>query len=584
MSDQFSKQLVSMMNERFSDDSLEMPMSEWICKNTSLKKRPFSFKGYGFQRQMADDMHPDMNVIKISQVGLTELQMRKALGFLVRNRGTSLIFSLPTEDMYKRVSKARINPMIATEKVFNTPEDVANKSVRSEGMKQFGESFLYLVPAIEQAATSIDADFVMNDEIDLSDQKMISLFQSRLQGSQHKISQKFSTPTFPAYGIDSNWNISDQHFYVCKCDACNHINMPEFDRRFIHLPGLPDNIENLTSITVEYQDKLDFDNSYVKCEKCHARLDLDNDDQRFWLSKYPSKKETRGYRVGPFSTGSLTIRYIFKSLWNYQKAFFERGFHNTVLGIPFSDGSIQIPIEDINECFTDQMIARDLSEYPNLWVGVDVGQICYVTIGSGTSKEDMDIVSVYPMKVDLLVDHLVSMCENYNVRFGCIDRHPYEPTAREIYKKTGGKIMPVEYRGTKEVNLVYDEYQDVSHGQVNRTMFLDALASKIRQRSMNISGYGQYKQAFSEHLRDMVRDESPEKPAEWRKLQGIDHFFHSSAFMLLAPHLQTVIDYKDKSDNRSSVGIVIATPDNKHETGLIGMSSNKHLVNDDRLV
>ena len=176
----FASNLVQKASERFSIDDNNMSMSEWICKNTTLKKRPFSFYEHEFQRQIVDDMHHDLSVIKISQVGLTEVQIRKALGFLKRNRGTSLIFSPPNEDMFERISKGRVKPIINEDKVFTTPEDLANKVVRSTEMMQFGSSFLYLVPAIEQAATSISADFVMNDEIDLSDQKMISLFQSRL--------------------------------------------------------------------------------------------------------------------------------------------------------------------------------------------------------------------------------------------------------------------------------------------------------------------------------------------------------------------------------------------------------------------
>lgn len=539
MSNQFAASLYRKSLDRFSIDSLSMPMSEWIEKNTTLKKRPFTFGDYAFQRKIADDMHQNLNVIKISQVGLTEIQIRKALGFLVRNRGTSLIFSLPDEVMYERVSKARVKPIVNEDKVFNTASDATNKVVRSTEMMQFDQSFLYLVPALESAATSISADFVMNDEVDLSDQKMISLFNSRLQASKFQISQKFSTPSFPSYGIDLNWKVSDQHLWMCRCDGCGHVQHPEFDRRFVHLPGVPDHIEDLTHITVEFQELLDFDNAYVKCEKCHHPLDL-RADNRFWLSQYPSRKETRGYRVGPFSTGALTIRYIFRSLWEYQKNSYLRGFHNTVLGMPYSDGSIQIPEVDIVHCMTSNSLMRDLSEYENLWIGVDMGQTCHVTIGSGPHKDSIDIIGIYPMPVEKIVEHLAELCEKFKVRGGCVDRFPYTPTANDIFKATKGKIIPVEYRGQKELNLVYDEYEQLSHAQVNRTLFLDEFASRIRKHLMTISGYGHYKQAFIDHLRDMVRNESPEKQAEWIKLQGNDHFFHSSAFMLLAPHLKEI--------------------------------------------
>ena len=549
-------------------------MSEWISKNTTLKKIPFSFKGYEFQEKIANDMHPDLNVIKISQVGLTEVQIRKALGFLVRNRGTSLIFSLPNEDMFERVSKARVKPIVNADKVFNSSEDSLNKAVRSTEIMQFGQSFLYLVPAIESAATSIAADFVMNDEVDLSDQKMITLFNSRLQGSKHRISQKFSTPSYPSYGIDLNWQVSDQQLYMCRCEACGHHNHPEFNRNFIHLPGMPD-VEKLTDITVQFQDDIDLGGAYVQCERCHKPLDLGNPALREWVAMFPSRQNTRGYRIPPFVNDNLSLKYIFKSLWEFQKSEYLRGFYNTVLGLPYSDGNMQIPIEDIVACMTERMIAPDLGVLGgDLWVGIDVGQTCHITIGQGPNKDKLDIVSIYSIPITELVSHCKILCEKYNIRGGCIDRHPYEPTSRDVFLVTGGKIVPVEYRGLKDITPVENEYKEVTHVQVNRTTFLDNFATRIRKRACSISGYGYQKQVFIEHLRDMVREETPDKAAVWNKLNGNDHFFHSGAFMMIAPHVRDMIRLRSDADVRTlAVANIMSFGDNT--PNLIGVSKKR---------
>ncbi|TGR74085.1 hypothetical protein EN836_33470, partial [Mesorhizobium sp. M1C.F.Ca.ET.193.01.1.1] len=79
-------------------------MSDFICANTTLRKKPFSLKGYEFQRAIIDDLHLNLSVIKCSQVGLTEVQIRKFLSFLKRTNGVNGIFSLPNDEMYKRVS------------------------------------------------------------------------------------------------------------------------------------------------------------------------------------------------------------------------------------------------------------------------------------------------------------------------------------------------------------------------------------------------------------------------------------------------------------------------------------------------
>ena len=547
----YAQQFLDIARERFSLDSLEMPVSEWITKNTTLRNRPFSFRGYEFQKKIVDDMHPDMDVIKISQVGMTEVQIRKALSFLVRNNGTSLIFTLPNEDMYKRVSNSRVKPIVNKDKVFNTPQDKEAKVTRSVDMMQFGQSFLYLVPAIESAATSIPADFVMNDELDLSDQQMVSLFSSRMQNSIYKITQRFSTPSFPSFGIDLNWRVSDQHMYMCRCNSCGHWNHPEFSKEFIYLPGLPES-KALTDVDESFRHELDFDNGYIMCEKCHEPLDLGNPDNREWVAKYPSRINKRGYRIGPFSTGKLDLKYIYGSLWEYKKTEYIRGFHNTVLGLPYSDGNIQIPEEDILACMDQtHTMAPELKNYDHLWVGIDMGQVCHVTIGRSETDGKMTILSMYQIHVKDIVTHCEELVTKYKVRGGAVDRHPYEPTAREIFEKTGGKIVPVEYRGSKDVNIVKDEYDELAHAQVNQTWFLDNFANKIRKRELKIIGYGYQKRVIIEHYRDMVRDEKPGEPAKWQKLTGNDHYLHSSAFMCLGPRLFDLIKLKSDADVRS---------------------------------
>lgn len=569
MSNKFALDLLDRTKERFSIDSLSMSYTDWVCKNTTMKNRPFSLSGYEFQRQILDDMHPNLDVIKISQVGITEIEIRKALAFLVRNAGVSCIYSLPNEDMFTRISNARVKPIVDKDKVFNTPYDKANRATRSMDIKQFGQSFLYMVAAIESAATSIDADMVLNDEVDISDQASIALFNSRLQGSKYRISQRFSTPSFPAFGVDLNWQTSDQHHYMMKCGCCGNRCHPEFTKDFIHLPGVPESMD-LADVPQELQDDLDFANCYVKCNKCHKPLDLGNPEFREWVAKYPSRVNSRGYRINPFVTDSLDIPYIYTSMWRFTKLENRRGFFNTVLGLPYTDGSIQIPEDKIRACMTTNINMPDLSSFENIFVGIDVGQTCHFTLGD----ERGNIICVYQKHVDELVTHVEYLCKNYKIRAGAIDRHPYEPTADEVFQVSGGKIVPTEYRGTKDVHIVEDAYGNATHAQVNRTWVLDQFASRIKKTEITISGYSYHKEIFIEHLRNMVRDETPEKPAEWKKLNPSDHYFHSSALMNASFSISEHVKLKSKLDVRSVVLDQIV-PTRDGTSNIIGVSNKK---------
>ncbi len=308
-----------------------MLMSDWIVKNTRLRKRPFSFAGYEFQRQIVDDMHPNMSVIKCSQIGLTEIQIRKFLAFLARNVGVSAIFTLPDDAMYKRVSQTRVKPLVESEAVFNM--QTSEKPIRSMALYQINQSFGYFTGNKEGDATSINADALFHDEVDLSDQEMLALFQSRLQGSDYRITQGFSTPTYEGFGVDAGFKVSDQHEYMCRCTKCGHHNIPAFTPDFVTIPGLSGDINDLSEIDAEIASHLDLGAAYVRCENCGARLELHEPSLREWVPRYPGRRQ-RGYRVTPFATPRLTVEYIVDQLLQYKQRDALRRWYNTVLGEP----------------------------------------------------------------------------------------------------------------------------------------------------------------------------------------------------------------------------------------------------------
>lgn len=568
------KELLARLQNRYSVDSLEMTMGDWLCSNTTLRGRPFSFKRYPFQRAIADDLHPNMDVIKPSQVGLSEIQVRKALAFLARNRGTTLIFTMPNEKMFERMSTTRILPIVKEEKVFNLETRSGEKPTRSRGLIQVGSSFMYVTGATEGDATSISADVVFNDEVDLTDQQMLALFNSRLQNSDWKINQRFSTPTFNNFGVDQGYQVSDSREYLCKCDACGHWNLPIFTRAFVDIPGLPDDLEYLHEIDESLIDtgRLDLVNAQVVCERCRAPLDLGREENREWVAQFPSRTLARGYRVRPFSTDRLGPDYILAQLLKYKARDYIRGWYNTVLGEAFTGGNARLSDADINLCFTARSIRPDVDRSLPTWIGIDMGQTCHMVVGQGDSIETLHIVEFRTVPVEELLSVVEELLATYNVIGGAVDRHPYTPTADALWMLSQGRILPVEYRGQKEFNLIKDELdiETVRYAQANRTALLDEVARLVRQHRLRFSGYGQQKTTITEHLKDMVRDENPEKPATWVKLTGNDHYFHALAFLIGGLKLKEYEQGKT-SDPRSTLYVDVANISGL-DTGLFAIS------------
>ena len=558
------------LHERFSTEAANQSMSEWVSKNTTLNKKPFGYSGYEFQKQILDDLHPDLSVIKPSQIGLTEIQLRKAGAFLTRNQGRSLIFVLPTTDMFSRMSGTRFKPMLDNDKAFNPPS--AAKPIRRLDLYQIGHSFAYFVAAVEGSATSIPADYLMLDEIDLIDSEMAALFQSRLQGSDLRITQRFSTPTFMGVGVDAYYHVSDQHEYLVRCPSCNHYNHPKWNPAHIHLEGLSSDISDFLEISQEMAHGLDLspEKSYAFCVHRGSRLTLGDPTLREWVARYPSRS-ARGYRITPFATPKLGIDYILKQQLAYQRSDATRRFFNTVLGESYDDASARLT-ETENRAMFDSPGIPEIGPDVPVALGIDVGSTCHVTFIALTSpKKHVFRFAQVPQRD--LVAFVEQAMEQYNIVGGGIDRYPETSLANEIRDLTQCKILPVEYSSTGRVSLqmVKDELDNLNYVRGDRTEILDEVQNLIRKSRATFSGFGDHQSLLVHHFRSQVRIEQADTKAQWQKTDGVDHYAHSLGYGLFSIRVHNLQMFQESLDQRVMMGIEVVTPTPLKE-GMLGMT------------
>jgi hypothetical protein len=548
----FLQQFVGELRSRYPQDGSDMSYSDWLCANTHLGARKFSTAGYEFQRAIIDDMTPGMTVIKPSQVGMTEVMVRKYLAFLARNRGTSGILTFPNEKMFKSNSKTRIRPVVG-QSAFNSTGMMDDRQVRSVNLYEINGSFAHITGMTEGDATSTPADILFHDELDLSDQTMVGLFQSRLQNSDFKIDQAFSTPTHPGFGVDARYRSSDQREYMHRC-SCGHWSVPTFDIKFLNLPGYKGD-GKLSDLDADSMSLIDFDNVYVKCERCDARLDLTDPSQREWVAQFPAR-QAHGYRVRPFSTARLPPTYILSQLLKMKTLDNIKGWHNTVLGETYSDGSSRLEPDVIRKV----MVSPEVPEVSGpVALGCDMGKTCHLTLGK-IRGDGVDPFLFEQVHYDRVEERIKQLRAKYNIICGGVDRHPYTPTSNKISLDSGRKILPIEYRGVAHVHVVNDEYGQIDFVQINRTAAIDAQVRAIQQESTQLSGYGGMGHLLIEQLCDMVRVEADEKPATWEKLTGNDHFMHSLVLMRAAVRAHSFISSTEVKPG-SLIGLIaVQTP------------------------
>lgn len=561
-------ELHTAVKHRFGNASVTDSMGDWICQNTTIKKRPFSFEHYEFQRAITDDMHPDLSVIKCSQIGLSEVQIRKFLALLARGNSVNGIFTLPNETMFTRMYQGRIKPILIGDAVFN-PE-TGHTPVRRKDQVQIRDSFGYITGCGEGDATSISADFLFHDEVDLSPEDILSLMQSRIQNSDMQITQRFSTPTFLGYGIDKFSKLTDQREYVVRCSACNHYQIPRLTHDFIHFDSFPFEVESFYDLSSEQIGMLDFDSIWVKCEHCHRQLDLGDPSLREWVATYPTRQNARGYHVRPFSTSRLKPRYIFGQLAKNLEAGTPRHFANTVMGEPYTDANAEIQRADVEKCMAGGAIP-DIPGTTPVYMGIDVGFTCHIAL----HIEDQNGLPEYILFETVPHGHLETRVGElrriYTIMQGAIDRFPFEPSASSLRDITNNIVMPVQWRGNAGLNPQKDELGTITHYSANQSLLFDNIHSQITQGKLVLRGYTNHKETLIQHLCDMLRIEQPDSETQWKKRTGADHFFHAMAFSKSARRINEHM-YQSQASVKPSAGspLILGVP--TKDANLLGMN------------
>ena len=566
-------EFLERLKSRIIEGRTNKSIGDWVCENTTFGNgKHFSFTRHKFQKDILNDMHPNLCVKKLSQMGITEISIRKSIAFLSRHPGSNVLYTFPDINMKKRNSQTRFKPIFDRD----FPLERGSTQIRNNDIMQLGNSFLYISANVESDATSTSVDMIINDEYDLSDQEFLALVNSRIQHSSFKIKQGFSTPTFDNYGISLEYSTSDQREFWCQCPHCNHWQIPMYNLDNVYIPNLPDSVADLrTDIDPTLAASLDLDNAYVKCAKCGKPLDLGDDAKREWVAKYPERTHSRGYWIRPFSSDLLSIKYLVTTMADFVKKDQSRRGVNTVLGEEYADKNARLELKDIVECMQDSRIP-DISKDKPCFVGIDVGVNCHLVI----STNESDVVLFEVVQFDRLLDRLKELDEKYNIVCGAIDRHPQIILSNMVRDWSEKRIYPVVYGQNRDVEPHTELDGNIDYYTINRTNDLDTIKDLINTHKMKFYGYGNLKSTIIEHLRDMFRDDGEDgAQPRWKKLTGNDHFFHALGYSFVARKMWNVINMTGEIEDRCCIDLVgVSDKNSLYNDNLLSYDNNKNRI------
>ena len=512
MKNLYLNNFISELQGRYGVLDHEVTNAQWICKNTKLNGRNYSLEDHEFQEAIINDQNQQVVVKKCSQVGLTEVAVRVALAFLIRNQGTTTIFTQPTRQMALNFSTTRVNDIITESPLIKNLQD---PSVDAKELKKLGKSFLYIKGTKGAAsAISVPADFIMTDEYDFSDLAVVGKYNSRLSHSQYKLIWRFSTPTIPDFAVSKEFNKSTKNQRLQKCPHCGHWNNHDFWRDVIIKNS------NLTVDTVTLDDLLEIkpDDIQILCEKCRNPVTYHEYTKQEWVPEHPNRFIS-GYQVRPWHTASQRMFDVIRAREDYE---LYSDWVNFALGEDYIDAN---QIFDLSKIIENSTIELGLP----MFIGADFGKECYVVTGY---KIDNSIVvnSYKRVSEHDIKEYIQGLIQNYFVVGMVLDALPQTKLSADIRDLLPGAAYTAYYSDNqKELYVIKGNELDVTIG---RTILYDrvlGINELVIKPTMELT-------RFKEQMQGMVKQRLKDDVIESERFVKVqpDHYLHAFGYMMTA--------------------------------------------------
>ncbi len=488
--------------------------------NIKVDGTPFSLRRYPYLIDLFDESARYTTVLKGAQMGFTSWIVLKYLAGAASHdlRGVGIYF--PSHNDASDFAKARVDPMLEQSAFQGLVNDT-----NTHGLKMIAGTQFYMRGAGPLGGSttgsmspvkSIPLDWLAFDERDEMMPSRVEDAEFRLSGSQCPEQSQLSTPTLKNYGVDLEFQESNQCHWYWVCPKCNgEVCLEKEYPDCIALPG--------------------GEPAFYICSKCREPLQR---VQGLWIPDEPHITDHRGFRVSQLSSNTRSAEDIVRDARRSDQRGKPRAFHNQVLAEAYADAHDQLNKVLIDACLTRDP-KRMQSEGPSM-MGVDPGRACknnYYWIAERISETDTDVTN-YGVAEDF--NQIYALAKRFNVRVGIMDRgaetHAVDEFVKENQAWWGGQYNTAR----QAAEAIWDEKHRIV--KIARTPCLDATVQEIVRCRVHLPAPNpDYHKLVIPQLTNMGRNElkDPETGAirgQWVITSKVknDHLHHAFGLATIA--------------------------------------------------
>lgn len=477
-------------NSNFMPTSGRLRFREWVDSvGILIRGKPYNTVGHEYLKQIINDDHPDQTFQKAAQVGISTVVVLKGL-YVAEHLGRKTVYYFQDDGAVSDFSNDRATPIIEASPYLSTRV----RSTNNVGLKQVGPGSIYFRGLYSKGkAKSVDADMICLDELDEAKEEHVEFALDRLLHSDLQWVHALSQPSFPGFGIDLRFALTDQQYWMIKCPKCGEHNCLELDFPANFIPISKNQSRSWPDGATHFRG----------CRKCQARLDMAVGE---WVPKYPSRAR-RGYHLSHLYSQITVVNspnFATKVMREYEEArrFQTRMARFTIseIGFPYSGGNARVTDELLDSIEGDYGFS--LQEV-GAFMGVDQGDVLTIAVAilSGGILRFVHFEETSDWgRLDLLM-------ERFSVSKCIIDAQPNKHSAKSFVARYP-KRASIQYFTGKELVLDTELHEGkilVDCVKVPRTDSLDSFIDKMEGGFVNLPNKNQSSGINLKSLEDVRR-------------------------------------------------------------------------------
>jgi len=378
---------------------------------------PLDFSRYPYIPAIIDCKARRSTIVKGAQMGFTVGVLLQAIEELLHENLRGSLYLLPTDDEVQALAKSRVDPMLQQAAYAHL-----GSTVDTASLKSIGKGFWFFRGAGQRGGQklksmsklkSFPADRLKLDEYDEMDPRRVDAARHRLDGSTDPREVGLSTPTLPGYGVDFDYEQSNQQAWLWRCDACGELVCLE--------DTWPDCIAEPTG-----------SDPFFLCSKCRGKLVRRTGE---WVARKPDVLNHDGWRVSQLGSTVKSAARIMEDLALAEHNGRMREFTNQVLALPFAEVDDLMTDAMLNACL-DRDRPRARSAIGPCAMGVDPGkQKLHYVVGDRLTEDDGRVLD---WGYAPTFDEIGQIAKRFKVRVGVMDIGAETHSVRSFLKSHPG--------------------------------------------------------------------------------------------------------------------------------------------------